>query len=188
MEVGGRLLAVGAPGGTISGFSGIADGSGFLRLGAELMYLEAPRYRLWRATALAPERAGLLAWAAGDGIADAESLLRTLVDALLVAELRDEPRIPAARLAITLTGEGVGNGTGRDPAFAFLGRDGAAVRVSVLVFEALMRCDGRASIAQACEPVQAAAPPGAPAVLQGLCAALPLLMRHGIVRLDLAGG
>lgn len=150
------------------------------------MYLEAPRYRLWRAVALAPEREGLLEWAASDGIAGAESLLRTLIDALLVVELRDDLRGQAARLALTVTGECLGNGPKRAVEFAFSGRDGAVVKVSALVFEALLRADGVQSIARVCEPVQAAAPAGAPLAVDQLFDGLPLLVRHGVVRLDLA--
>jgi hypothetical protein len=182
----GRLLPVGVSGGTISGFDGIKDGSGLVRHGEQLLYLDAPRFRLWRGIEVAPESEGLLAWAEQDGIADAKSLLAILTDAWLVIELRQEHRIQAARLAVRLTGECLGNGTKRAPGFGVSGRRGAVVRVGLVVYEVLLRSDGAQPIDAVCRAVQGNVPSDQPPAVDQFFEALPVLVRAGAAGLDLA--
>jgi hypothetical protein len=182
----GWLLPVGVPGGTVSGFDGVPDGSGIVRHGNSTLYLEAHRYRLWRATDVGPEPGGLLKWAEQDGIPDAGSLLRTLQDASLVIERRVDPRLHAARIAVRLTGECLGNGPTTSPLFAFSGRDEAIVQVDLALFETLLRSDGVSPIAGFCEQVDAETPGDGPPVVERLYESLPLLVSTAVVRLDMA--
>src|SRR5690349_4335305 len=70
------LLPVGTPGGITSGFEGIPDGSGIVKLADKLGCLDPDQYRLWRAAAAAPQAEDLVEWAASRGIADAARRVR----------------------------------------------------------------------------------------------------------------
>ncbi len=181
----GPLLPVGVPGGIISGIPGIPPGSGVVRHGAELVYLDASRYRMWRAAWAAPDRSLLLDWADRSEIAGAESLLRVLEDAWLVVELRDDHRLQAGRLALRLTGECLGNGEKASATFSVLGRLGL-LRVDAAVFESLFRSDGVTPMSVICEQVDHAAPRDEVTAEDALFHALPLLIRAGVAGLNLA--
>lgn len=181
----GWLLPVGVPGGTVSGFTGVPDGSGLVRHGPELLHLDTDRYRMWCAAEVAPQRQALLEWAEREEIEHPESIVRMLQDSWLLIEERAEPRIQAARLAVCLTGQGAGNGSKESPAFGLIGRGGAVVAVGLALYEVLLRSDGVRPIQGFCEQVDAMTPEGSEATEAQLFQALPLLVRTGIVRLDL---
>lgn len=181
----GPLLPVGVAGGLVSGLPGVPPGSGLVRHGEELMYLDAARFRLWQATWAAPDPSVLLSWAARAEIAEAESLLRILQDARLVIELGDDHRLHAARLALRLTGQCLGNGTKAAPTFSVLGRLGL-LQVDAAVFETLLRSDGVTSLAGLCQSVDRSLAPGEVTAEVALFHALPLLIRAGVAGLNLA--
>ena len=147
----GWLLPVGIPGGVNSGFQGVPDGSGIVRLGNEIACLETDHYRLWRAAAAALEVQQLAAWGVGHGITDARRRIRQLEDAeLLIAE---QPIVaPQIRgLAIHLIGECLGNGAEAAPFFIVRGRGGAILQVDGLLFELLLRTAGFDPISVTCD-------------------------------------
>jgi hypothetical protein len=185
----GWLLPVGTPGGICSGMEGIPDGSGLVRLGDELMYVDSELYRIWRASGAAPETRELLDWAAARGISNAEVRIRSLLDAELVVEERPHVEARIGRLAIRLTGECIGNGTALGTKFAVLGRDGARVNVDAYSFEALLRSDGVTSVSTICDALEEELfADDQRACLSTLTAGLPILVRAGAIRLDAALG
>ncbi len=181
-----QLLPVGVPGGICSGLADVADGSGLVRLGHELIRLDADLYRLWRACAAAPTEGELVEWASDEQIAEPGAAIGELTDAGL---LIDAQHTGIDALAIGLIGECVGNGADHIARFLVLGRDGSAVDVDPCSFEALLRCDGVTPMSVLCGELEAAQPePRSGVYRSALAAGLPVLIRAGIVRLDQGGG
>jgi|BarGraIncu00222A_1022003.scaffolds.fasta_scaffold60189_2 hypothetical protein len=179
-----ELLPVGIPGGINSNFAGIPDGSGIVRLGNETLALDSVRYQMWTAAFQAPEPEMLLDWATAAGVSEAESVVRTLRDARLIVQQRSDPRVVAAH-AIRFIGTGMGNGREPESPFVLQGNRGAFVSCGLVVYEALLRSDGTNSITRVSDELQADAPQHL-SVLQLVIESLPLLMRGGVIRLDLA--
>jgi hypothetical protein len=190
----GCLLPVGTPGGICSGLAQIPDGSGLVRLGEDLVHLDEAVYRMWRACGAAPRADELIEWANAERLPQPQDGIRELLEAELAIE-HDRDHIGS--LAVRLTGECLGNGTGRDGRFRVLGRDGALVEIDPCSFEALLRCDGVTTIATLCGELEASQPepssnpqprsnPEARSNIyrEALSAGLPMLVRAGIVRLD----
>jgi hypothetical protein len=182
------LIPVGAPGGLNSGFTNIADGSGVIRLGGEILVVDPELYRLWRRAASAPAVAAMLEWAAAEEIADAEEGIDALLDArLLIAE---SPDVSArlGELTLCVVGELLGNGVDRGAGFLVAGRNGGRVEVGPFLFELLLRSDGVTPISALCESLdRASAHLGIGGTLNGLCESLPVLVRNDVVRLDETG-
>jgi hypothetical protein len=179
------LLPVGTPGGICSGLDKIPDGSGLVRLGKELMNLDEPFYRVWRACGAAPEVEELLAWASAQEIPDSDDAFRSMVSAGILVEGGQDVEARIGPLAIRLLGECIGNGPDRGSEFGVLGRDGARVEVDPYSFEALLRCDGVTPLSVVCGELEEAQPDlGRQFCLRRLSAGLPILVRAGIVRLD----
>jgi hypothetical protein len=178
------LLPVGTPGGINSGFDGVPDGSGVVLIGADMVILELDEYRLWQAAASAPEMEELLVWATTQGIAAAESLLRSLIDAGLILEGVPGVESQIGRLTMRLIGECVGNGPAPRTQFTVWGRDRTVLTVNVYLFEMLLRANGAISVVDLCEVIDKARPEQDRRQIELLRDALPLLVSSGVVRLD----
>jgi hypothetical protein len=183
----GRVFPVGTPGGIVSGFSGLPSASGVVRLGSKLMVLDTDRYRIWDAGSAALEADDLTKWASSEGIANAESLVRTLKDSELLIEVGPNPRLLAARVAVRLTGSCLGNGSSGEATFWVRGHAFDPVEVNVLIYELLLRSDGVAPVLELCDFLDRVRPE----ISRSPCAeiffdGLPSLVRAGVVRLDLA--
>jgi len=183
----GWLLPVGTPGGINSGFDGIPNGSGIVRLGGELGCLEPDDYRLWRAAFAAPQAEELIDWGAERGIAGAADRVRQLEDdGLLLAE---SPTVSErfGALALRLIGECLGNGEEVSPVFFIGGRSGTRLQVDGFVFEVLLGCDGLGTVGAMCDTLDAMrSEPGYRARLETLTRSLPILVRSEVVQLERA--
>ena len=183
----GWVIPVGTPGGICSGFGEVPDGCGIVRLGGGMLALEPNPYRLWQAAAAAPQRGDLIEWALAESIQDPEALIQTLEEAGLLIEERSGVEDRVGRLAIRLAGECHGNGGERGAEFTVIGRNGAALKVDLHFFEILLRSDGVSPVSILCNGLDRAQPElDHPPCLEALVVGLPLLVRNGIVRLDLA--
>lgn len=151
----GWLVPVGIPGGVNTGLDGVPPGSGIVRLGRELCYLDFGLYRLWRAAAAAPQTVELISWGIAQGIPNVDDSVRALEDAELLIEEGPDVYHRVGRLAIRLIGECLGNGNEASPTFLVLGRNNAQVRVDASLFEVLMRCDGVSPVSIICEVLDA---------------------------------
>jgi hypothetical protein len=183
----GWLLPVGTPGGINSGFDGIPVGSGIVRLGDKLIYLDLNHYRLWRAAAAAPQAEKLITWGTTQGIPDAADRVRQLEDADLL--LQDGPDVQhrIGRLALRLVGECLGNGGDISPAFLVLGRNQKQLQVDAYLFEVLLRSDGVSPVSLACDTLDASRPqPGRRPCIEALTQGLPALVRNEVVLLEAA--
>jgi hypothetical protein len=181
----GWLIPVGTPGGINSGLAGLPDGSGIVRLGTELIGLEADMYRLWRAAAAAPQAGELMSWAAGQGIEDAGERIRVLADMGLVIEDGPDAHQAVGSRALRLLGECLGNGADQGPAFVVLGRQNMQLQVDAYVYEILLHTDGVRPVAMTCAALDALRP-GVPAGIETLTSGLPLLVRNEVVALEAA--
>jgi hypothetical protein len=182
----GWLLPVGTPGGVNSGLDGIPPGSGIVRLGDKLVYLDLSLYRLWRAAAAAPQAADLISWGNAHGITDADERIHALEDVGLLIEEAPDIEHRVGRLALRLIGECVGNGTEVSPTFLVLGRNDARLQVDAYLFAVLMRCDSVSPISIMCEAVDASRPHDGPSCIQALTARLPILVRNEVIQLEAA--
>jgi hypothetical protein len=180
-------MPVGTPGGIVSGFDSVGV-VGVVRLGDEFVSLDLTSYKLWQALSVAPseETARALATRVGDEHADHLSVLTS--NGLLATWSPDpgEALALARTHSVSFIGCGLGNGERPAPMFLVGGADGRPrARVNVVVYEFLLAGDGRYSVAQACERLGfdllglADEPP------LHVVAALPELMRTGLIRLDL---
>jgi hypothetical protein len=184
---GRRMLAIGTWGGVTSGFAGIPEGHGVVRLAGNLISLDPDEHKIWAATRLALAEEPLLKQATLDGVANP---FRTLADlqaeGLVIAAadgLESAHRI-ARQVTATLIGELVGNGPHWSPQFAV--RASAAsppTMVDVLVYQFLLVADGSAPIADLCTKIGTVPPDGADLV-EHVTSWLPTLLRSGLVRLD----
>jgi hypothetical protein len=181
------LLPVGTAGGVNSGFDGIPAGSGFIRLGAELLYLDLDDYRLWRAAAAAPRIDEFLSWGSAQAIPDVPDRLSRLEAAGLLIKTGPGAHSRIGQLALRLVGECLGNGTDISPAFFVLGRDKTQLRVDGYLFEVLLRSDGVSPVSVTCDRLDAARiQPARPLCIETLTEGLPLLVRHQVVQLEAA--
>jgi hypothetical protein len=181
----GWLLPVGVPGGFNSGFDGIPDGSGIVRLGDKLSCLDPGHYRLWRAAAAAPQTEQLIAWGGSQGIPDAAGRIRRLQDADLLIE--DGPGVAKriGGLALRLIGECLGNGADVSPVFHVRGRHGTQVQVDARVFEVLLHCDGVSPVSVSCDALDPPrSGPGYRPRIEMLTDGLPVLVRNEVVLLE----
>jgi hypothetical protein len=170
-----------------SGFNGLPEGYGMVRLGTEFACLEPDDYRLWRAAAAAIDAEELRDWGISHGIADAVERVRQLENAeLLIAEGPDvAERIRG--LVVHLIGECLGNGAEISPVFFVRGRGGAILQVDGFLFELLLRSDGLVPVSVTCEGLDAMRPePGYRPRIEALTEALPVLVRNGVVLLETA--
>jgi hypothetical protein len=183
----GWLLPVGVPGGINSGFDGIPDGSGVVRLGDKLSFLDPDHYRLWRAAAAAPQAEQLIAWGAGQGIPDAAGRVHQLQDAELLIEDAPEVAKRIGGLALRLIGECLGNGAEVSPVFLVRGRNGTQLQVDAYLFEVLLHCDGVSPVSFSCDALDASrSEPGYRPRIQTLTEGLPVLVRNEVVLLEVA--
>jgi hypothetical protein len=176
-------MPVGTPGGVCSGFGEMPDGSGIVRLGEQIVAMDAPMYRVWQAAAVVPQAEDLINWAAREGIAEPEDLIESLSGAGLFLEGQADVESRIAGLALCLTGACVGNGADRNPSFGLLGSDGARVNVDVRVFEIVLSANATVPLYATCAALDGARP-GEQPYLKTLAAALPILVRNGVVRLE----
>ncbi len=182
----GSIVPVGTPGGIVSGFSGLPNGSGVVRLGSKIMVLDSDRYRIWAAASAALEADELTKWAISEGIANGESLVRTLKDSELLIEPGPNAPLQAGRIAVRLTGSCLGNGGSGDATFWVSGHTVDPVVVNVVIYELLLRSDGVGPVLEICDFLDRARPEvsRSPCV-EMLFESLPSLVRAGVVRLDL---
>jgi hypothetical protein len=185
-----RVLAVGTPGGVTSGFAGLPDGGGLVRLSDRVFSLDEEDYKLWDASQLAPAAGPLLEQAGRDGVADPAAVLARLEAARLVTAYTDEPGSAhdlAATLSIRLTGRLIGNGPYQSPYF-LVAPHGAApqLRVDAVVYQVLLWADGKTSIAGLCARIDTAAAGPAFDAGRHVTGWIPMLMRAGLIGLDLA--
>ena len=179
------LLPVGTPGGITSGFEGIPDGSGIVRLAGRLGALESDQYRLWRAAAAAPQTEDLIAWATGKGIPDAADRVRQLVDAGLLLEEGQAAAARIGELTLQLIGECLGNGAQVSPVFLVRGRGRSPQQVDGFLYEVLLHCDGSSALADICDKLDAPrSEPGYIPRITTLIDGLPGLVRNAVVRLE----
>jgi hypothetical protein len=186
-----RVLAIGTSGGVTSGFAGIRDGDGLVRLGASLRALSEDEYKLWSASQLAPAVGPLLEQAGQAGVQAPGRTLLELEAAGLVITCADDPasvQHMAAGLTVRLTGRLIGNGPHQSPRFLVSAGAGApALRVDVVVYQFLLWADGKRSIAQICTEIDTG-PQGARFDAAGhVVGWIPALLRASLVGLDLAG-
>jgi hypothetical protein len=180
------LLPIGTPGGINSGFDGIPAGSGFVRLGGELLYLELSHYRLWRAAAAAPQVDEFLSWGTARGIADVDDRLAQLKKAGLLVEEGPDVHLVVGRLTLRLIGECLGNGNDASPAFLVLGRNNTKLRLDQYLFEILLRSDGVSPIEATCKLLDKSRQPGRRPCIMTLTEGLPVLVRNEVVLLEAA--
>ncbi len=181
----GWLLPVGIPGGINSGFAGMQAGSGVIRFGQDVLYLDQHSYLLWKQAATAAEMDDLVDWGVREGIADAKDLIRALVEARLLIEAGPSIGRQVGGLALRLTGECLGNGTESSSRFVVVGRNGVRLEVDLYFFEVLLRSDGAAPISRICGELDRARPGTMDRPFVDMFAeGLPLLVRNGVVQLD----
>ena len=179
------VVPVGASGGVNAGFGGIADGSGLVRLGDTIASLEPHLFRLWRLASAVLDIDELLATVMAQGVDEAETHLNALVEEGLMIIETEHVEADVSDLAISVVGELLGNRGDTDSSFVAAGRNGDQVRLPVTSFEILLRSDGATTVGVICDRVGAVLEPDArPTLLEGVCDALPLLVRHDVVRLD----
>lgn len=186
-----RVLAIGTSGGVTSGFVGISDGDGLVRLGGSLLSLSEDEYKLWGASQLAPAAGPLLDQAGQAGVAEPDRTLLELEAAGLVITCADDPASAqqmATSLTARLTGRLIGNGPHQSPHFLVSARSEApALRVDVVVYQFLLWTDGRRSIAQMCAEIDTG-PHGARFdTAAHVVGWIPALLRASLIGLDLAG-
>jgi hypothetical protein len=186
-----RVLAVGTSGGVTSGFAGLPHGDALVRLGDRVFSLDEEEYKLWDASQLAPAAGPLLEEAGRDGVADPAAVLARLEAAGFVATFAGEPgptRDLAAALSVRLTGRLIGNGPYQSPYF-LVATHGAApqLRVDAVVYQVLLWADGRTSIAELCARIDTTAAGPAFDTAMHVAGWIPMLMRAGLIGLDLAG-
>jgi hypothetical protein len=183
-------MPVGTPGGIVSGFDpeGVV---GVVRLGDELVSLDLTSYKLWQALAVAPSEATAHALASRVWGEDGDHL-SVFTSNRLLATWSPDPRDSlalASTHSVSFIGCCLGNGERPAPMFLVGGADGRPrAGVNVVVYEFLLAGDGRCSVAQACERLEfdRLGLPHEPAL--HVVAALPELMRAGLIRLDLVAG
>lgn len=181
----GWLLPVGIPGGVNSGFDGVPDGYGIVKLGDKLGCLDPRHYRLWRAAAAAPQAEELIAWGTGRGIPDAAGRVRELEDAGLLIEEGPQVAERVGTLALRLIGECLGNGAEVGPVFLVGGRKGNQLQVDAYLFELLLHCDGVNPVWVTCDALDASrSEPRYRPRLKTLIDGLPLLVRNEVVLLE----
>ena len=189
---GPAVLAVGTAGGVTSGFDGLPDGGGLVRLGGELLSLDREEYRLWDACMLVPTREALLRQARKSRVPEPEGLLRQLFDAYLVVEFDSDPRTierHAYDLAARFTGRFTGNGPHRSDRFLIsTGTAGPFWAADVVLYEFLLQADGTTCIAQQCTRLGAGRLPPGFSSIRHVVEWLPALLRVGLVNLDRAVG
>lgn len=188
-----RLLSIGVPGGIISGFAGITDGEGVVRLGGEFVALEEPEYTLWDAGLLAPQRESLTRWGSDAGIADPDELIDAMLAGNLMTVHSADPAVAAteaSRLTVRLVGHLTGNGPNRSPRFLVrpMAAGQAAVEVDAFVYEFLLRSRGPSSISARCARMDVRMPEAGMGLDEHIYQQLPFLLRNGIITLDLATG
>jgi hypothetical protein len=188
-----RLLSLGVPGGIVSGVAGVRDGDGVVRLANEFVGLGQDEYRLWDAGFLAPRRDSLARWGADAGVTDPDQVIGVLIAGNLMAVQTDEPAAAAreaTRLAVRLTGQLVGNGPHRSPGFPVRATAGdqSTVAVDALIYEFLLRADGMNSIAAQCAQMEALEAGLSAGLQEHVYRWVPILLRNGILALDIATG
>lgn len=164
---------------------------GLVRLGGQLMSLDLTSYKLWQALAVVPSEATARALATQVSAVGADHLSVLASNRLLATWSPDpsEAHVLAASHALCFTGACVGNGESPGPTFLVADAAGRPrVRVNVVVYEFLLAGAARASVAEECERLEfnRLGLPADPAAY--VVAALPELMRAGLVRVDLAAG
>ena len=181
----GWVLPVGTPGGINSGFAATQGPGGIVRFGSALVFLDTDSYRLWQHAAIGAEIEDVVNWGIQERIADAHGLVRALVEARLLIEAGPGLGSAVGGLAIRLIGECMGNGIDAGSRFVVVGTGGVRVEVDLFFFEVLLRCDGVSPISNICSELERARPGVLDRPLVDIIAeGLPLLVRHGVVRLD----
>jgi hypothetical protein len=146
--------------------------------------LDSDMYRVWAATGIAPQREELIGWAVSANIEAPEAILEALEDAGLVIEEDSVTEESFDELALQFIGEAFGNGLERGTKFSVVGRRDQHIVVDAHVFIILMCSDGSRALSAVCNDVDEA-----PTIkldersISALLRSLPLLVRHGIVRL-----
>lgn len=180
-----NVLAVGTPGGRVSGFDAIPPGSGIVRIGRRITYLEGTLYDVWRKAAMTPAFDELMAWGAACGIADIAGEVSTLEGHGLVVRAGPEGCDSVGALAVRLIGDCLGNGPTPSARFVFVGLGNTRLAVDPFTYEILLRSDGVSPISSTCARLdQAARGRNHKPCLQVLADSLPVLVSHRVVRLD----
>jgi hypothetical protein len=189
-DAGRKVLAIGIPGGIVSGFTDVQAGEGLVRLGGNLMSLSPGEYQLWDASQLAPAIGPLLEQASHAGVAEPAQTLTELEAAGLVLTYGDEPgsveRVTTG-LNARLTGRLIGNGPHASPRFLVSAHAAAAqLAVDALVYQFLLLADGRTSIADVCTRIDSGMPGPDVDAISHVASWIPRLLRAGLIVLDLA--
>lgn len=183
----GRVLPIGTPGGIVRGFRKVPDGSGVVRLGGDLVFLGPHLYQLWIAAAAAPRSTELITWAIAESMVDVPDLLSDLDAAGLLVEGKSNLRRSMGRLSARLTGELVGNALHAKAYFVALGQGGMQVELDPYSFDFLLRTDGVSPIESFCKSNdQLRKKHKHGDSVEAISDNLPVLVRAGVIRLDLA--
>lgn len=138
------ILPVGRPGGV---FGTESQSHGLIRYGAAPVRVDGASYRLWRVAAAGRSEDDLLDWADTHAVPDAQVTVDSLRENSLLIDAPLE-RPMASALALHLVGELLGSSTaGPGSDFVVQGRDGQALAVGPIVYEALLRSGPHVSIA-----------------------------------------
>jgi hypothetical protein len=183
----GWILPVGTPGGINSGLGAAPAGSGIVRLGLDLKYLDPDSYRMWRAAAAAPPVEDLARWGDAQGASGSKEAIEALKDERLLIEDGPDVAGRVERLAVRLLGECLGNGPAPSPVFYVVGRNYTRLLVDACIFELLLRTNGVSSVASFGDAMDAVAPRAdGQSCVEALTQQLPALVRSEVVRLDVA--
>ncbi len=188
-STGPRVLSVGTAGGITSGFDGLPDGGGLVRLGDDILSIDEEQYRLWDSGLLAPKMSALLQWAAHAGIDRPDEQLRELLtDHLMVEQARDPDELlrQAAAHAVRFIGYFIGNGPSRSPRFLVkAGAEASSVlAIDVVLYQFLLRADGTVPIAELCARLDIDGMPDDVDPARHVMEQLPVLLRAGVIGLE----
>lgn len=181
----GWLLPVGIPAGVNFGFSGVAAGSGMVRMGPDILVVPPVLYGAWVAAARFPDWDELQHWGTESDVPDIAGPVRSLCDAgLLISESQDALS-QIGTLAVTLLGECLGNTAESEEEFSVLGRDGTKVCLDLRLHEILLRSNGVTGLASICDALDRYhLDPSGAGSLEVVARSLPALVRCGIARAD----
>jgi hypothetical protein len=181
----GWVLPVGIPAGVNFGLSGVPAGSGMVRVGNDVLVVPPVLYDVWLAAAHFPDWDELLHWSKKSDVSDIEGQVSALRGAGMLIVESPAAASQIGPLAISLTGECLGNTAENQAEFSVLGRGGAEIRLDLRLHEILVRSDGIASVTSICQMLEDSSPNLVQArSVEVVARSLPVLVRYGVARVD----